>query len=224
MNELEKTIGYEFKNKELLETALTHSSFANELHGNVKYNERLEFLGDSVLGMVTAEYLFKTYPDRPEGQLTRMRANCVCERALAGFAKDINLGNYLRLGKGEINTGGMNRPSILADAFESLIAAIYLDAGFERVRDFILPFIEAVPAHGYETDDYKTVLQEIVQKNHDEVLEYYLVDETGPDHNKRFVYEVHINSNCIGTGEGRSKKQAEQAAAKEALRLMGVVK
>lgn len=224
MEEFEKIIGYEFKDKSLLKTALTHSSYANEMHNKVKFNERLEFLGDSVLGMISAEYFFKNYPSLPEGKLTKMRAAAVCEKSLHKFAKQINLGQFMFLGKGEICTGGRERPSILADAFESVIAAIYLDAGFDEAKKFVLSFISHADIEQPELTDYKTALQEIIQKNHGEMLEYVLVEESGPDHNKKFVVEVHLNSNNIGTGEGRSKKQAEQAAAKEALKLMGVVR
>lgn len=222
MNVFEQIIGYEFKNKELLNTALTHSSYANENGGKIMYNERLEFLGDSVLGMITAEYFFKTHPELPEGQLTKLRAAMVCEKSLYNFAQSIKLGEFMKMGKGEINTGGRQRPSILADAFESVIAAIYLDAGFEEAKKFVLGFVANAAVDEPVISDYKTALQEIVQKNHGEILEYFMVGESGPDHNKTFIVEVRLNSNVIGTGEGRSKKQAEQAAAKEALALMGV--
>lgn len=222
MNVFEQIIGYEFKNKALLQTALTHSSFANESGGNVAFNERLEFLGDSVLGMITAEYFFTTHPEMPEGQLTKLRAAMVCEKSLFNFAQSIKLGEFMNMGKGEINTGGRNRPSILADAFESVIAAIYLDAGFEEAKKFVLGFVANAAVEEPSISDYKTALQEIVQKNHGEILEYFMVGESGPDHNKTFIVEVRLNSNVIGTGEGRSKKQAEQFAAKEALELMGV--
>ncbi len=222
MSVFEQIIGYEFKNKDLLNAALTHSSYANEMQSKIKYNERLEFLGDSVLGMVTAEYYFKNCPDLPEGQLTKMRASMVCEKSLYRFAQSIKLGEFLRLGKGEINSGGRNRPSILADAFEALIAAIYLDAGFDEAKKFVLGFISNASGEENAVADYKTALQEIVQKNHGEILEYFMAGESGPDHNKTFIVEVHLNSNVIGTGRGHSKKQAEQMAAKEALRLMGI--
>lgn len=218
----EEIIGYTFKDKTLLKTALTHSSYANEMNGKVMYNERLEFLGDSVLGMITAEYLFMNHPEMPEGQLTKHRAAMVCEKSLYKFAKSINLGDFMYLGKGEVNTGGRERPSILADAFESVIAAIYLDAGFHEAKKFVLGFIANAEPEEEAISDYKTALQEIVQKNHGEILEYFMAGESGPDHNKTFIVEVKLNSNVIGTGEGRSKKQAEQMAAKEALRLMGV--
>lgn len=222
VNMFEQIIGYEFKDKKLLQTALTHSSYANEMNGKLQFNERLEFLGDSVLGMITAEYFFTHHPEMPEGKLTKIRAAMVCEKSLFKFAQSIKLGEFMNLGKGEINTGGRNRPSILADAFESLIAAIYLDAGFEEAKKFVLGFIANAAVEEPSITDYKTALQEIVQKNHGEILEYFMVGESGPDHNKTFIVEVRLNSNCIGTGEGRSKKQAEQMAAKEALILMGV--
>lgn len=221
MKELEKKIGYKFKNTELLELALSHSSYANEKHGR-QNNERLEFLGDSVLGFVTAEYLFSTLGDRPEGELTKLRANAVCEKSLAVFANEISLGDYLLLGKGEIMTGGRERPSILSDAFESVIAAIYLDGGIEEAKKFVLRFVSKSTTDTSEATDYKTLLQEVIQKNPDEHLTYRLVAESGPDHNKEFTVEVYLNSNCVGTGKGHSKKKAEQAAAREALELMGI--
>ncbi len=206
----------------MLQTALTHSSYANEMNGKVDYNERLEFLGDSVLGMITAEYLFTHHPEMPEGKLTKTRASMVCEKSLHKFAQSIKLGEFMYLGKGEINTGGRERPSILADAFESVIAAIYLDAGFEEAKKFVLGFISNADIEEPVITDYKTALQEIVQKNPGEYLEYFMVGESGPDHCKTFIVEVHLNNNVIGTGEGRSKKQAEQMAAKATLRLMGI--
>lgn len=218
----EEIIGYTFKDKSLLQTALTHSSYANEMNGKFDYNERLEFLGDSVLGMITAEYLFTHHPEMPEGKLTKTRASMVCEKSLHKFAQSIKLGEFMYLGKGEINTGGRERPSILADAFESLIAAIYLDAGFEEAKKFVLGFISNADIEEPVITDYKTALQEIVQKNPGEYLEYFMVGESGPDHCKTFIVEVHLNNNVIGTGEGRSKKQAEQMAAKATLRLMGI--
>lgn len=222
MNTFENIIGYSFKDKTLLQTALTHSSYANELQGKEDFNERLEFLGDSVLGMITAEYLFKNHPELPEGQLTKIRAALVCEKSLHKFANSIRLGEFMRLGKGEINTGGRERPSILADAFESVIAAIFLDAGFEEAKKFVLRFISNANVDNAPISDYKSALQEITQKNHGEILEYFMAGESGPDHAKTFIVEVKLNSNIIGTGTGKSKKQAEQMAAKEALRLMGI--
>lgn len=220
MTKLEQTIGYSFKDKSLLETALTHTSFANESKRVCKNNERLEFLGDSVLSVVISEYLFKENSDLPEGELSRIRASLVCEPALAEFARQIHLGDELRLGKGEDLGGGRNRASILSDAFEALIAALYLDSGIERVRTFILPFIKQEGAQAEE--DYKTRLQEVIQQNPDERIRYVLAKEEGPDHDKQFTVEVRLNSNCLGKGTGHSKKQAEQYAAKQALIIMGL--
>ena len=222
--ELEDKIGYHFKNKDLLTAALTHSSYANERKSqHITYNERLEFLGDAVLSIVVSDYIFKHCPDLPEGDLTKLRASLVCEKSLFAFAKQINLGSYLLLSKGERNNGGANRPSIVSDAFEALIAAIYIDGGIEAAGRHILHFV--VPAiknfKRKPVKDYKTTLQEIIQKNPGERLDYVLVSESGPDHNKHFVFEVHLNSNVIGKGGGRSKKEAEQQAAREALELMG---
>lgn len=221
MKELENKIGYVFKDKELLRLALTHSSYANEKSCKAD-NERLEFLGDSVLGFITAEYLFSTLETRPEGELTKLRANAVCEKSLAKFAEEINLGEYILLGKGEIITGGRERPSILSDAFESVIAAIYLDGGIEQAKKFVLRFVSKTTTDTKQATDYKTLLQEVIQKNPDEHLTYGLVAQSGPDHDKIFTVEVFLNSNSIGTGSGHSKKKAEQAAAKEALSLMGI--
>lgn len=226
MKKLEQVIGYSFKNHRYLEIAITHSSYANESRERkLKSNERLEFLGDSVLGLVSAAYLFGEYPDVMEGELTKMRSALVCEGALCSCARDIGLGEYLRLGKGEESGGGRERPSILADAMEALIGAVYLDAGFDTARKFIM---ERVIFPGEKRmgraaiTDYKTALQEIVQKNHGEVLSYRLIDSCGPDHQKSFSVEVLLNSNVIGKGVGHSKKEAEQMAAKEALELMGL--
>ncbi|HEX2939096.1 MAG TPA: ribonuclease III [Ruminiclostridium sp.] len=222
--EFENKIGYTFKNKQLLMTALTHSSFANEAKGrHFENNERLEFLGDAVLGIITAEYLFFHNSHVPEGELTRLRAMMVCEKSLHKFALQIELGKYLRLGHGEENTGGRERPSILADAFEAVTAAIYIDGGMEAAKRHITHFADQFfSSHiSPKLKDYKTALQEIVQKNRSERLEYVLAEEKGPDHDKEFIVEVHLNSNVIGTGHGGSKKEAEQMAAKEALALMG---
>lgn len=221
LRNLENKIGYKFKSLTILEEALTHSSYANEKHNGSVCNERLEFLGDSVLGLISAEYYFKLFAAKPEGDLTKMRAASVCEESLFGFAKRISLGDYLFLGKGEEHTGGRERPSILADAFEAVIAAIYLDGGFEKARDFVLPFLLNPPEKDERFKDYKTTLQEIIQKNPEERLEYVHTGEEGPDHDKHFFVEVRLNSNVIGRGQGRSKKHAEQQAAKEALELMG---
>lgn len=223
MISLEKRIGYKFKNQNYLMEALTHSTFAYERDNGMKCNERLEFLGDAVLSAISAEFLFNKYPDMPEGQLTKLRASLVCTESLSTFARKIDLGKALLLGKGEANTGGADRPSNLENAFEALIAAIYLDGGMECARTFVLGFLnEALESHNINFKDYKTTLQEVVQKNPGENVTYVLVGESGPDHNKEFVMEVHLNSNVIGVGKGRSKKSAEQAAAKEALELMGL--
>ena len=220
-HQLETIIGYKFKNPELLETALTHTSYANESRTPVKHNERLEFLGDSVLQIVSADYLFHAYADRPEGDLTRIRASLVSEGALFQFAQEIDLGEYLRLGRGEERCGGRTRPSVVSDAFEAVIAALYLDGGMEVARKFILPFI----TEGKHAEaDYKTRLQEIVQQNPEERLSYVVESESGPDHDKHFVVAVRFNSDRVARGEGRSKKAAEQSAAKEALKLLGVIK
>lgn len=211
---LESIIGYTFKNPELLETALTHTSYANESRAPVKHNERLEFLGDSVLQIVSADYLFHAYADRPEGDLTRIRASLVSEGALFQFAQEIHLGEYLRLGRGEERCGGRTRPSVVSDAFEAVIAALYLDGGMEVARNFILPFItEGKTAE----DDYKTRLQEVVQQDPSAVLKYEVTGETGPDHNKQFTVCVWRNGELLAEGRGRSKKAAEQHAAKVAL-------
>lgn len=223
MNELETKIGYHFKNPSLLFRALTHSSYANESHSGLDSNERLEFLGDSVLGIITADYLYSNYTHLPEGELTKLRAALVCETSLFQFASEIRLGQYLKLGRGEVHTGGRERPSILADAFEALIASIYLDGGMEEAKRFVLSFItRAIGGHQNAFKDYKTTLQEIIQKNPEERLEYVLTGESGPDHDKRFEVEIHLNSNVMGRGVGKSKKQAEQEAAREALELMGL--
>lgn len=222
MEELMDKLGYRFRNPRLLQKALTHSSYANEGRHGLESNERLEFLGDSVLGFVAAKYLFEKETG-PEGELTKLRAAVVCEKALCSYSKELGLGDYLLLGRGERMTGGAQRSSILADAFEAVIAAMYLDGGLEPVRAFVLRFVEkeANNQRRRHFKDYKTTLQEIVQQNPEERLEYVLTGESGPDHNKQFIVEVHLNSNVIGTGRGRSKKEAEQQAAREALKLMG---
>ena len=216
--QLQEVLHYTFKNPALLRIAMTHTSFANESKVPSTHNERLEFLGDSVLSVVVADYLFH-HSKRPEGELTRMRASLVSEEALFQFAQEIHLGDYLRLGRGEDLGGGRNRPSVVSDAFEALIAALYLDGGMETARNFILPFItEGKTAE----EDYKTRLQEVIQQNPEEKLHYEVESENGPDHDKKFVVAVYLNSNRMAADEGRSKKAAEQQAAKEALRLMGL--
>ncbi len=223
MNELEEKLEYHFKNQGYLKTALTHSSYANETKAAGGSNERLEFLGDSILGVVVADYLFKNFPDLPEGDLTKKRAALVCEKACCGFSRQLDLGRHLLLSHGEQNSGGRTRSSILADAFESVIAAIYMDGGMEEARKFILRFVLPLlqTAKPKAFKDYKTALQEIIQQNPEERLEYVLTGESGPDHDKHFTVEVHLNSNVIGKGGGRSKKEAEQQAAREAMELMG---
>lgn len=221
MTDFEKKIGYEFKDKNLLLRALTHSSYANE-KGTGLDNERLEFLGDSVLGFITAEYLFEHYRSKREGELTKKRAYAVCEKTLFEYAEKIQLGDMILLGKGEEHTGGRHRPSVVSDAFEAVIAAIYLDGGIDKVKEFVLPFIAMSAEKAPVFKDYKSILQEILQQNPSEKFEYIVADESGPDHNKEFVVEIHMNSNVIGRGVGSSKKKAEQQAAKSALELMGL--
>ena len=222
IKDLENAIGYRFQNIALLQNALSHSSYANERwHDSLKSNERLEFLGDSILGMVTAEYLYRHFPDRPEGDLTRMRADMVCEQALAAVAERIDLGKHLLLGHGEETGGGRTRDSILADAVESVIAACFLDGGMEPARSFINTFVlTEVPVKKLRNTDYKTALQELVQQKKNQILSYKLVGESGPDHDKQFVVEVSLNGKVIGQGNGTSKKRSEQAAAKAAIEAL----
>lgn len=219
IKDLENAIGYRFQNITLLQNALAHSSYANERwHDSLKSNERLEFLGDSILGMVVAEYLYRHFPDRLEGDLTRMRADMVCERSLALIAERIGLGEHLLLGNGEESGGGRNRDSILADAVESVIAACFLDGGMEPARNFINTFVLTdVPVRKLRNTDYKTALQELVQQKKNQVLSYALVEESGPDHDKHFAVQVSLNGAVVGTGQGRSKKKAEQDAARTAI-------
>jgi len=221
ITDLQAAVGYQFQDQTLLERALTHSSYANERKSPHGSNERLEFLGDSVLGFLAAEYFYSNYPGKPEGTLTKMRAAAVCEPALFAYAQAIHLGEALLLGRGESAMGGANRPSMVADAFEALLAAMYLDGGMEPCRAFVGRFLREDAARPL-VEDCKTALQQIVQQNPVESVEYILVDETGPDHDKVFVVEVRLHSNVLGMGRGRSKKLAEQAAASEALKLMGV--
>ena len=219
LHELEKAIGHSFRDISLLENALAHSSYANErFHNSLRSNERLEFLGDSILGMIVADHLYRNFPDRPEGELTRMRADMVCEQSLALIANRISLGGYLLLGHGEDRFGGRNRNSILADAVESVIAACYLDGGYEAALKFVSTFVLVdIPVVKFHNTDYKTALQEKIQQKKNQVLSYRLVGEEGPDHDKRFRVEVLLNGNPIGTGTGTSKKRAEQDAARAAL-------
>lgn len=221
---LEKNLNYTFKNKALLRRALSHSSYANEMKNGCESNERLEFLGDSVLSIIVAEYLFQTFPKIPEGELTKLRASLVCEKSLCAFSKELCIGDYLLLGKGETQNKGNERPSILADAFEAVLAAMYLDGGINVAKKHVLKFVKKdLENHTVEEafHDYKTQLQEIIQRNPEEQLAYCLVSEEGPDHNKSFTVSVMLNSNEIGKGTAKSKKQAEQYAAKQALELMG---
>ena len=222
IKDLEDAIGYRFKNISLLQNALTHSSYANERwHDSLKSNERLEFLGDSILGMVVAEHLYRNFPNRPEGELTRMRADMVCERALARVAEQISLGQHLLLGNGEEQGGGRGRDSILADAVESVIAACFLDGGMDAARGFINRFVlEDVPVRKLRNADYKTALQELVQQKKNQVLSYELVGEEGPDHNKTFRVSVSLNGKIVGEGTGSSKKRAEQDAAHGAIQAL----
>ncbi len=224
---LQKDLNYFFKDEELLITALTHSSFANENKLGVEgYNERLEFLGDTVLSLIVSQYLYKKYPYYPEGELTKIRAKVVCESSLAKAAEKINLGKYLLLGKGEESTGGRYRESILADASEAITGAIYMDSDFETVNVLMLERFEfdivSAVNKGKLFNDYKTELQEILQKTNKSRLEYIVYKEEGPDHNKVFYMNVVINEIIIGTGTGKNKKEAEQAAAKDALKNMGI--
>ncbi|MBQ6831144.1 MAG: ribonuclease III [Oscillospiraceae bacterium] len=219
MKDLEAALGYRFQNITLLQNALTHSSFANERwHDSLMSNERLEFLGDSVLGMVVAEHLYRNYPDRPEGELTRMRADMVCETALAQVADKLQLGSHLLLGHGEAQGGGRARASILADAVESVIAAMFLDGGMAPAKGFIDRFILCdVPEKKLHITDYKTALQELVQQKKNQVLSYELTGQSGPDHDKHFQVQVLLNGVPVGSGQGTSKKRAEQDAARDAL-------
>ncbi len=223
MKALQKNLGYTFKNESLLLNAVTHSSYANEARGGVTSNERLEFLGDSVLSVIVSDYIYKQFGNLPEGELTKLRASLVCEKSLCGFSRELQLGLFLRLGKGEEKGGGRERDSILADAFEAVLASIYLDSDLETARGFVMRFILKELKHTDDEvfKDYKTALQEIIQRNPEEYVTYILTGESGPDHDKLFEVEVHLNSNIIGKGKGKSKKQAEQMAAKQALSLMG---
>ena len=220
---MNKNFKYEFKSKNLFETAMTHSSYANE-QKNIPSNERLEFLGDAILGVICAEFLYQNHEEMPEGELTKNRAAIVCEKSLYEVGIDIGIEESIILGKGEEANGGRTRHSIIADAVEALLAAIYLDGGMTAAHSFAMSFIpkrEALAIKGKAFKDYKTILQEIVQKNREETLAYKLVHEEGPDHNKIFTVEILLNSNVFANGTGKSKKEAEQMAAKSALELMG---
>ena len=221
---LEEYLNYSFKDKNLLKNSLVHSSYANEMKNGTTSNERLEFLGDSVLSLIVSSYIFENFKNKPEGELTRLRSSLVCEKTLCSFSRQLNLGEFLLLGKGERKTGGAERDSILADAFEAVLAAIYLDGGISPARAFVMRFVlPEIEKYDKKADfkDYKTLLQEIIQRNPEESVTYVLTHESGPDHNKRFTVEVRLNSNTIGEGTGKSKKDAEEMAAKQALILMG---
>ena len=225
MSLLEERIGYYFKNTDFLTEALTHSSYCNEnKQKKICCNERLEFLGDSILSVITAEYLFADYPEEDEGFLTRTRAALVCEGTLAGFASDLGLGDFMMFGHGEIvSGGGKKRKSIIADAFEALLAAIYLDSDMETVRKFLLPKLQKalVSVEKKGTEDYKSRLQRIVQQTPEEILSYEETGEEGPPHDRVFYFSVYLNSNLLGKGKGRTKREAEQEAAKQALIILG---
>lgn len=227
---LEDAIGYTFKNKSFLQEALTHSSYSNELKAKkqiCRCNERLEFLGDAVLSAVVSEYLFERLPDMPEGELSTMRAALVQSQALASYSRSLGVGDFLYLGNGEEKNNGRNRQSTLENVFEAIVAAIYLDSGeqgFDEVKKFVLPIISSQLADSnfaHNHTDAKTELQQLIQQTEGDFLEYKVVSESGPDHNKIFTVSAMLNSNVIGTGEGHSKREAEQAAAREALMLFG---
>ena len=223
MKELQEKIKYFFKDESLLEIALTHSSYSNESKDNLKNNERLEFLGDSVISLIVSKHLFKTFPEEAEGELTKVRAFFVCDDSLASFAEKIYLGKHLKIGKGEEHAGGRSRPSILEDAFEALVGAIYLDGGFKAANAFVLSFLpKTIDIKLIESlNDYKTKLQEIIQKQKNPAnVEYILAKESGPDHDKRFEINLKINKKIVGYGFGKSKKRAEQEAAKNALETL----
>ena len=219
MKKLEEKLEYQFKNINLLTTALTHSSFANEhKKSKIECNERLEFLGDSLLGMITAEYLFRNEPGMPEGKMTRLRAELVCERSLVEVADELCLGDYLRLGHGEESGGGRTRPSIKADAVEAVLAAVFLDEGIEPVKKIVNKYVLSKLKTGITKNrDYKTELQEYLQRDGAKNISYKLTGEDGPDHNKTFMVDVCLDDETIGSGVGKSKKNAEQDAARAAL-------
>lgn len=222
LTKLEQGLGYTFRNKTLLENALTHSSYANEnRERHLPDNERLEFLGDSILGFVVAEYLYRNFPDKPEGELTRIRADLVCERNLAEAAATIELGSYLLLGHGEEQGGGRKRDSIVSDAMESIIAASFMDGGFAAAKEIIDRLILSnIPKGRPRNFDYKTAFQELVQRKKDQQIHYELTGESGPDHDKHFEVEVLLNGKAVGHGVGSSKKRAEQAAAEAAIEAL----
>lgn len=215
---LEEALGYHYKDQKLLKRALSHSSYANENYQNALQSyERLEFLGDAILGFTTAEYLYRTFPDKLEGELTKIRAELVCEKNLSAVARELSLGDYLLLGHGEEQGGGRNRSGILCDTVEALIAAAYLDGGFEAARSIVVRLIFPKLVQVLEIHDYKTELQELVQRKKNQVIAYELVGESGPDHCKEFTVQVLLNGEIVGSGSGSSKKRAEQAAAEMAI-------
>lgn len=220
LKELEKKIGYMFHDIRMLRQAMCHSSYANEHRETQHDNERLEFLGDAVLELTSSDVLFHQYQEMPEGQLTKLRASIVCEPTLALCAREIGLEKYILLGKGEEHTGGRYRNSIISDAMEALIGAIYLDGGFANAKEFVHQFVLNDLEHKQLFYDSKTILQEFVQGNYEEALSYRLLEESGPDHNKNFTVEARIGDRAIGSGSGRTKKAAEQEAAYQALLLL----
>jgi len=226
LKEFEKIIEIHFDNIELLDYALTHSSYANQFNMSYNHhNERLEFLGDSILSLVVSEYLYKKYKNKHEGKLTRIRASVVCETSLAEVARKIKINEYIRIGKGEELTGGRNKDSLLADACEAVIASIYLDKGYEEVKRFVLNNLKdkiESTIKGINFNDYKSKLQEYVQRIMTSTIKYNVSNEWGPDHDKTFEVNLYLDNNCYGTGIGKSKKEAEQNAAKEALKALGV--
>ena len=223
LKEFEESIGIMFVDKQLLDMALTHPTYVFE-HREIQHhhNQRLEFLGDAVLGMVVAEQLYKAFPKQPEGYLTKLRAKLVCETALANYSKDHGIGGFLLLGRGEEISGGRGRSSILADAYESLVGAIFLDAGLVKVREFVLRDIRGFMTGDdlWNHRDYKTLLQELVQKHHEENVHYSILDATGPDHDKRFLAGVYFKNQLLAQGKGKSKKEAEQEAARLAFQQL----
>ena len=221
LSKLEAALGYTYRNKDLVRMALSHSSYANETYKDpLRSYERLEFLGDSILGFVTADYLYHTFPTKLEGELTRIRAELVCEKNLSEVAEQLFLGQYLLLGNGEDQGGGRHRSGILCDVMESLIAAAYLDGGFEAAKGIVTRLILPKLCQVVHTHDYKTELQELIQRKRDQVLTYELVGESGPDHNKQFSVRVLLNGECVGEGSGTSKKRAEQSAAAQAIQKL----
>ncbi len=223
LHELERKIGYRFKNSVFLDIALTHSSFANEKNCDYPHNERLEFLGDSILNMIISLYLFQDRIHMPEGRLTRMRANIVCEQSLFLAAKSLNLGSYIYLSKGEDSTGGRQRTSILADTIEALIAAIYLDGGFEEAEKFVLSILKDIIESSVKNkifNDYKSFFQEYIQKNNLGAIKYKVISEKGPDHLKEFSIALFLNNKIVGIGKGNSKKDAQQLAARNAIETL----